>query len=62
GYYWTSDSGIDRWNEQLFVSQTSTMTELTGVLMTADLSQIQSRGTEDSFLDKTNRDQQFGGN
>ena len=62
GYYWTSDSGIDRWNEQLFVSQTSTMTELAGVLMTADLSQIQSRGTEDSFLDKTNRDQQFGGN
>ncbi|MEC8469619.1 MAG: hypothetical protein VXZ33_08465 [Pseudomonadota bacterium] len=62
GYYWTSDSGIDRWNEQLFVSQTSTMTELTGVLMTADLSQIQSRGTEDSFLDKTNRDQQFDGN
>ena len=62
GYYWTSDSGIDRWNEQLFVSQTSTMTELTGVLMTADLSQIQSRGTEDSFLDKTNREQQFGGN
>ena len=62
GYYWTSDSGIDRWNEQLFVSQTSTMTELTGVLMTADLSQIQSRGTEDSLLDKTNRDQQFGGN
>ena len=62
GYYWTSDSGIDRWNEQLFVSQTSTMTELTGVLMTADLSQIQSRGTEDSFLDKTNRDQQFGAN
>ena len=62
GYYWTSDSGIDRWNEQLFVSQTSTMTELTGVLMTADLSQIQSTGTEDSFLDKTNRDQQFGGN
>lgn len=62
GYYWTSDSGIDRWNEQLFVSQTSTMTELTGILMTADLSQIQSRGTENSFLDKTNRDQQFGGN
>ena len=62
GYYWTSDSGMDRWNEQLFVSQTSTMTELTGVLMSADLSQIQSRGTEDSFLDKTNRDQQFGGN
>ena len=62
GYYWTSDSGIDRWNEQLFVSQTSTMTELTGVLMTAELSEIQSKGTEDSFLDKTNRDQQFGGN
>ena len=62
GYYWTSDSGIDRWNEQLFVSQTSTMTELTGVLMTADLSQIQSRGTDVSFLDNTNRDQQFGRN
>ena len=36
------------------------MTELTGVLMTADLNDIQSRGIEESFLDKTNRDEQFG--
>ena len=62
GYYWTSDSGIERWNEDLFVSQTATMTELTGVLMTADLTEIQSKGTEQSFLDKTNRDEQFGAN
>ena len=62
GYYWTSDSGIERWNEDLFVSQTATMTELTGVLMTADLTEIQSKGTEESFLDKTNRDEQFGAN
>ena len=62
GYYWTSDSGIERWNEDLFVSQAATMTELTSVLMTSDLSEIQSEGTEDSFLDKTNRDQQFSGN
>ena len=60
GYYWTSDSGIDRWNDELFVSQTATMTELTAVLMTANLSEIQSQGTEDSFLDKTNRNEQFG--
>lgn len=62
GYYWTSDSGIERWNEDLFVSQTATMTELTGVLMTADLTEIQSKGIEESFLDKTNRDEQFGAN
>lgn len=62
GYYWTSDSGLERWNEDLFVSQTATMTELTGVLMTADLTEIQSKGTEESFLDKTNRDEQFGAN
>ena len=60
GYYWTSDSGIERWNKDLFVSQAATMTELTGVLMTADLNDIQSRGIEGSFLDKTNRDEQFG--
>jgi hypothetical protein len=30
--------------------------------MTADLTEIQSKGTEESFLDKTNRDEQFGAN
>ena len=35
------------------------MTELTGVLMSADLDAIQSRGSVDSFLDHTNRDEQF---
>ncbi len=35
------------------------MTELTGVLVSADLNMIQPRGSVDSFLDHTNRDQQF---
>ena len=37
----------------------ATMTELTGVLMSADLDAIQSRGLVDSFLDHTNREEQF---
>jgi len=59
GHYWSSAATIERWNKALFVSQAATMTELTGVLMSADLNAIQSRGSVDSFLDDTNRDEQF---
>ena len=59
GHYWSLAATIDRWNKDLFVSQAATMTELTGVLMSADLNMIQPRGSVDSFLDHTNRDQQF---
>jgi len=41
GYYWTTASGIERWNKALFKNQADTMTELTGLLMTADLEKIQ---------------------
>ena len=40
GYYWTTASGIERWNKELFTNQALTMTELTGVLMTADRDDI----------------------
>ena len=40
GLYWTTASGIERWNKDLFKSQADTMTELAGVLMTADLDEI----------------------
>ena len=59
GHYWSSAATIERWNKDLFVSQAATVTELTGVLMSADLGAIQSRGSVDSFLDHTNRDEQF---
>ena len=60
GHYWTTDSGIDRWDKDLFVSQAATMTELTGVLMTSDIKNIQSKGSEESFLNSTSREKQFG--
>ena len=44
GLYWTTASGIDRWNKELFKSQADTMTELAGVLMTADLQEIEPLG------------------
>ena len=59
GHYWSSAATIERWNKELFVSQAATMTELTGVLMSADLDAIQSQGAVDSFLDHTNREEQF---
>ena len=59
GHYWSSAATIERWNKRLFVNQAATMTELTGVLMSADLDAIQSRGLVDSFLDHTNREEQF---
>lgn len=40
GFYWTTASGIERWNKELFRNQAHTMTELTGILMTADLDEI----------------------
>ncbi len=59
GHYWSSAATIERWNKDLFVSQAATMTELTGILMSADLDTIQSQGSADSFLDHTNRHEQF---
>ncbi len=59
GHYWSSAATIERWSRDLFVSQAATMTELTGVLMSADLDAIQSQGSVDSFLDHTNRHGQF---
>ena len=41
GYYWTTDSGIERWNCALSLAQIKTMVQLTGVLMTANLEDIQ---------------------
>lgn len=43
GHYWSTAAGIERWNEELFTAQAATMTELTGVLMTADLAEIEPR-------------------
>jgi hypothetical protein len=40
GLYWTTASGIERWNKVLFRNQAHTMTELAGLLMTADLDTI----------------------
>ena len=40
GYYYTIHSNIDRWNRDLFLSQVNTMTQLTGVMITADLEEI----------------------
>jgi hypothetical protein len=52
GHYWTSHATIDRWNKDLFLSQAATMTELTGVLMTADLEQIMPEAKVDSFMNR----------
>ena len=41
GHYWSSNATIDRFNKDLFQSQAATMTELTGVLMTAPLAMIE---------------------
>lgn len=40
GYYYTIHSEIDRWNQDLLLSQVKTMTQLTGVMMIADLEDI----------------------
>ena len=46
GLYWTTASGIERWNKELFENQAYTMTQLAGVLMTADLDEIRPEPTE----------------
>ena len=48
GNYWTTHSGIEAWDKDLFVAQAKTMTQLTGVLMTVDLEETQSNGVTDS--------------
>ena len=56
GHYWSTAATIDRWNKDLFASQVATMTELTGVLMNADLEDIRPLVTEDSFLNRAKSD------
>ena len=56
GHYWSTAATIARWNKDLFVSQAATMTELTGVLMNADLEDIRPSVTEDSFLNRATSD------
>ena len=41
GYYWTTDSGIERWSCDHSLRQIKTMTQLTGFLMQAELKEIQ---------------------
>ncbi len=57
GHYWSTAAGIERWNKELFTAQAATMTELTGVLMTADLAEIEPRNDGESFLYTHRRDQ-----
>jgi len=57
GHYWTSDATIERWNKDLFQSQSATMTELTGVLMTANLEQIKPSTDDETFLKRINHDE-----
>ena len=48
GNYWNTHTGIEAWDKDLFVAQAKTMTQLTGVLMTVDLEQAQSKGVTDT--------------
>ena len=48
GNYWNTRTGIEAWDKELFVAQAKTMTQLTGVLMSVDLEQAQSKGVTDS--------------
>ena len=48
GNYWTTHSGIENWDKDIFVRQANTMTQLTGVLMTVDLEQARSRGISET--------------
>jgi len=42
GNYWSTKSGIEVWDRDLFIAQANTMTRLTGVLMTVDLEAVKS--------------------
>lgn len=48
GNYWNTRTGIEAWDKDLFVAQATTMTQLTGVLMTVDLDKAQSKGVTDN--------------
>jgi len=37
GNYWSTKSGIEAWDRDLFIAQANTMTQLTGVLMTFEM-------------------------
>ena len=37
GYYWNKYADIDKWNPDLFISQTSTLIDRTGIRMYRDL-------------------------
>ena len=49
GYYWNKYSDITKWNSELFVQQTSTMIDLTGILMYSDLEKIEPILGDQSF-------------
>jgi len=49
GYYWNKYSDINKWNSELFIQQTSTLIDLTGVLMYSDLEKIKPILTDQSF-------------
>ena len=49
GYYWNKYSDINKWNSELFIQQTSTLIDLTGVLMYSDLEKIKPTLTDQSF-------------
>jgi hypothetical protein len=45
GYYWTTRSGIERWNSELHLTQVKAMTQLTGLLMYEDLDRLKPTGS-----------------
>ena len=53
GHYWSTAAGIERWNKDLFEDQAHTMTQLTGVLMTADLDAIRPEAPEPEVSDES---------
>ena len=46
--YWSTRSAIEDWDRDLFISQANTMTELAGVLMSADLRDLITESTPTS--------------
>ena len=49
GYYWNKYADIDKWNPDLFISQTSTLIDLTGILMYSDLEKMEPTLSDQSF-------------
>ena len=54
GYYWTTRSGIERWNRDLHLTQVKAMTRLTGLLMYSDLADIRPVGNGKMLAWETN--------